>query len=172
MNYERETKQLFMKENIDLHGSWESVCVSMSKVTTGEITNGELEFVATRGTHFSDDLQVDDVELISNDCPRKFVCSKQIKCLGSVYKSLLTSIVLYLMDRVLKDLHFWKNIYYIAYFHISDFASCDFNSSLFCRYKRTSESGFSWAWGTYKLAGRYIPAPTTDHTQGTSDGKF
>jgi hypothetical protein len=56
--------EIFKKEKLDTFGSWESVCVSMSKYTSGEIINGRLEFIATRGLSMSNDIEVDIVELV------------------------------------------------------------------------------------------------------------
>jgi len=67
--------EIFKKEKLDTFGSWESVCVSMSKYTSGEIINGRLEFIATRGLSVSNDIEVDGVELVEYECPRKFIFS-------------------------------------------------------------------------------------------------
>jgi len=67
--------EIFKKEKIDTFGSRESVCVSMSKNTSGEIINGRLEFIATRGVSVSNDIEVDSVELVEYECPRKFILS-------------------------------------------------------------------------------------------------
>jgi len=47
----------------------------MSKYTSGEIINGRLEFIATRGLSVSNDIEVDSVELVGYECPRKFIFS-------------------------------------------------------------------------------------------------
>ncbi|CAC5395313.1 CORIN [Mytilus coruscus] len=77
LNNNGETKQIFMKDHLDTYGSWESACVPMSQVTVGEIINGQLEFVATRGSSYADDIEVDDVELLGNDCPHFASCDFQ-----------------------------------------------------------------------------------------------
>lgn len=71
--------QIFKKEKLNTFGSWDSVCVSMSKSTSGEIINGKLEFTATRGHSVSDDIEVDAVELVGYKCPRKFISSPDLQ---------------------------------------------------------------------------------------------
>ncbi|XP_052085911.1 MAM and LDL-receptor class A domain-containing protein 2-like [Mytilus californianus] len=68
LNHNGVTNQIFMKDHLDTNGSWESACVPMSQFSTGEVINGELEFVATRGNSYADDIEVDDVELIGHEC--------------------------------------------------------------------------------------------------------
>ena len=70
--------QIFKKEKLDTFESWKSVCVSMSESTSGEIINGKLEFIATRGHSVSDDIEVDGVELVGYKCPRKFISSPDL----------------------------------------------------------------------------------------------
>ncbi|CAG2234174.1 unnamed protein product [Mytilus edulis] len=69
LSYNEETEQIFESLNINTYGSWEPVCVSMLYSRTGNISNGDIEFIATRGSSYLDDIDVDDVELIETSCP-------------------------------------------------------------------------------------------------------
>ncbi|VDI15470.1 Hypothetical predicted protein, partial [Mytilus galloprovincialis] len=77
LSYNEETEQIFESLNINTYGSWEPVCVSMLYSRTGNISNGDIEFIATRGSSYLDDIDVDDVELIETGCPHFASCDFQ-----------------------------------------------------------------------------------------------